>query len=141
MKQIIYILNLIFSVATVGQSIDQKKDFRVHLVTIEKKTKDTLAGSIIEIYSGNKRIKTNSTDFDGVSIFYLNPKDIIDNNIYLIIHGLKCKPYKKKFFIQNDLNTTIYLKYGKTEYNNPKQTDEMFKKFDIKPDFGCGTVD
>ncbi len=144
MKNIIYILFLLFSLSIIGQTENIKKDFRVDLLTIEKNTRDTLIGTFTEIYSGNKRIKAECcTDFDGIDIFYINPKDIVDNRIYMKFYGRKCKPYKKKFIIRGDLKTTIYLKYGKTEYNTKiKDFEMMFKKLNIEYDtFRCGTVD
>lgn len=144
MKKIIYILFLLFSLSIIGQTENLKKNFRVDLLTVEKNTKDTLIGTFTEIYSGNKRIGAKCcTDFDGIDIFYINPKDIVDNIIYMKFYGRKCKPYKKKFIIRGDLKTTIYLTYGKTEYNSKIEDFEMmFKKLNIKSyDFGYGTVD
>jgi len=141
MKKIIYILPLLFSLSIIGQTENSKKKFRIELLTIEKKTKDTLIGSFTEIYSGHKRIKAKCcTDFDGIDIFYIDTKDIVDNSIYMKIYGRKCKPYKKKFSIKDDLKTTVYLKYGKTEYNTKiKDFEMMFKKLNIETDsFNCG---
>ncbi|MFH6971742.1 hypothetical protein [Flavobacterium petrolei] len=144
MKNIIYTLFVLFSLSIFGQTEKFKKDFRVDLLTIEKNTKDTLIGTFTEVYSGNKRIQAKCcSDFDGIDIFYLNPQDIVDNTIYMKFYARKCKPYKKKFIIKSDLKTTIYLKYGKTDYNT--KTDDflmMFKKLNIEMDtFKCGTVD
>lgn len=144
MKKIIYTLFAIFSLSMFGQTENFKRDFRVDLLTMEKKTKDTLIGTFTEVYSGNKRIQAKCcSDFDGIDIFYLNPQDIIDNTIYMKFYARKCKPYKKKFIIKSDLKTTIYLKYGKTDYNT--KIDDflmMFKKLNIEMDtFKCGTVD
>ena len=144
MGKIIYIVFILFSLSIIGQTENIKKDFRVDLLTIEKNTRDTLIGTFTEIYSGNKRIKAECcTDFDGIDIFYINPKDIVDNRIYMKFYGRKCKPYKKKFIIRGDLKTTIYLKYGKTEYNSKIEDFEMmFKKLNIEYDtFKCGTID
>ena len=104
MKKIIYTLFAIFSLSMFGQTENFKRDFRVDLLTIEKKTKDTLIGTFTEVYSGNKRIKAKCcSDFDGIDIFYLNPQDIVDNTIYMKFYARKCKPYKKKFIIKSDL--------------------------------------
>ncbi|RDI54796.1 hypothetical protein [Flavobacterium glaciei] len=84
MKKIIYILFLLFSLSIIGQTENLKKNFRVDLLTVEKNTKDTLIGTFTEIYSGNKRIEAKCcTNFDGIDIFYINPKDIVDNRIYI----------------------------------------------------------
>ena len=144
MKNIIYTLFVLFSLSIFGQTEKFKKDFRVDLLTIEKNTKDTLIGTFTEVYSGNKRIQAKCcSDFDGIDIFYLNPKDIVDNTIYMKFYARKCKPFKKKFIIKSDLKTTIYLSYGKTDYNT--KIDDflmMFKKLNIEMDtFKCGTVD
>ncbi|WP_131701509.1 hypothetical protein [Flavobacterium sp. ABG] len=143
-KKIIYSFLFLFSLSLIGQNNDSKKDYRIEIMTIEKKTKDTIIGSFFEIYSGNKRIKAECcTNFDGIDIFTLNPKDIVKNRIDIKVYGLKCKPYKKKFSIKDDLKTTIYLKYGKTDYNNPKEDfDRMYKKLKIQPEpIECGTVE
>jgi hypothetical protein len=102
-------------------------------LTIEKTTKDTLIGSIIEVFSGKKRIETDITDFDGISIFYLNSKNIINNKILIKIHGMKCSVFEKEYELTDDLNAKIYLEYGKSEYTNPNQLSEMYKKLNIKP--------
>jgi len=67
MKHLIYIIIVLFSIQTNGQESTEKRQFRVDLLTIEKNTKDTLVGSIIEVFSGEKRIETDMTDFDGIS--------------------------------------------------------------------------
>lgn len=144
MKNIIYTLFVLFSLSIFGQTEKFKRDFRVDLLTIEKNTKDTLIGTFTEVYSGNKRIQAKCcSDFDGIDIFYLNPQDIVDNTIYMKFYARKCKPYKKKFIIKSDFKTTIYLKYGKTDYNT--KIDDflmMFKKLNIEMDtFKYGTVD
>jgi hypothetical protein len=144
MKNIIYTLFVLFTLSIFGQAEKFKKDFRVDLLTIEKNTKDTLIGTFTEVYSGNKRIQAKCcSDFDGIDIFYLHPQDIVDNTIYMKFYARKCKPYKKKFIIKSDLKTTIYLSYGKTDYNT--KIDDfrmMFKKLNIERDtFKCGTVD
>ncbi len=45
MKNIIYILFLLFSLSVIGQTENIKNEFRVDLLTIEKNTKDTLTGT------------------------------------------------------------------------------------------------
>jgi hypothetical protein len=136
MKNTIYTLLVLFSLSIFGQTKKFKKDFRIDLLTIEKNTKDTLIGTFTEVYSGNKRIQAKCcSDFDGIDIFYLNPQDIVDNTIYMIFYARKCKPFKKKFKIKSDLKTTIYLSYGKTDYNT--KIDDflmMFKKLNIEGD-------
>lgn len=87
MKNLISIAIILFSIQINGQNLTLSKQFRVDLLTIEQNTKDTLIGSIIEVFSGEKRIETDISDFDGISIFYLNSKDIINNKILLKIHG------------------------------------------------------
>ncbi|KAB1067414.1 hypothetical protein F6U93_10220 [Tamlana haliotis] len=134
MKHLIYIILICFCIQLNGQNGNDIKDFTIKLTLIEKNSNNLLAGSIIEIFSGQTRIKTDVSDFDGISFFYLNPKNIIDNKILLKIHGLKCKILEKEFTINNDLNTKIYLEYGETEYTHPKQISEMYKKLNIKPE-------
>jgi hypothetical protein len=144
MKNIIYILFLLFSLSVIGQTENIKNEFRVDLLTIEKNTKDTLTGTFTEVYSGNKRIEAKCcTDFNGIDIFYIDPKEIIDNSIDMKFYGRRCKTYKKKFIITGDLKATIYLEYGKTEYNTKIEDFEMmFKKLNIEHDtFKCGTID
>ncbi|PKP15649.1 MAG: hypothetical protein CVU07_09450 [Bacteroidetes bacterium HGW-Bacteroidetes-23] len=133
MKYLIYTIIILFSIKTNGQNSTEKKQFRIDLLTIEKTTKDTLIGSIIEVFSGKKRIETDITDFDGISIFYLNSKNIINNKILIKIHGMKCSVFEKEYELTDDLNAKIYLEYGKSEYTNPNQLSEMYKKLNIKP--------
>lgn len=134
MKKIIYILSLLVSLSMLGQTENYKKDFRIDLLTIEKNTKDTLIGTFTEVYSGNKKIKARCcSDFDGIDIFYINPLDIVDNTIYMKFYARNCKPSKKKFIIKGDLKTTIYLKYGKTEYTKIEDFEMMSKKLNIEP--------
>ena len=132
MKHLIYIIIALFSIQTNGQDSTEKKQFRVDLLTIEKNTKDTFVGSIIEVFSGEKRIETDMTDFDGISIFFLKSHDIVNNKIRLKIHGLKCSIFEKEYELSNDLNTKVYLEYGESEYTNRNQISEMRKKLDIK---------
>lgn len=142
MKNLISIAIILFSIQINGQNLTLSKQFRVDLLTIEQNTKDTLIGSIIEVFSGEKRIETDISDFDGISIFYLNSKDIINNKILLKIHGKKCSEFENEYKLTNDLNTTIYLEYGESEYTHPNQLSEMYKKLNIKPKTStCGSVD
>lgn len=144
MKKLLYLFTLIFSFSLIGQNKALDKYFTIDLVTIEKNTKDTLVGSFTEVYSGQKRINASCcTNFDGIHIFYLKQRDIVDNTIYIKIYGQNCKPYMKKFSIKSDLKKVIYLEYGKTDYNNKdKDFNMMFEKLNIKPDsFECGTTE
>ena len=139
MKHLIYIIIILFSIQTNGQDSTEKKQFRIDLLTIEKSTKDTLIGSIIEVFSGEKRIETDISDFDGISIFFLKSKDIVNNKVRLKIHGMKCSVFEKEYELTADLNTKIYLEYGESEYTNPNQLSEMYKKLNIKSKmFECG---
>lgn len=80
--------------------------------------------------------------FNGVEILSLNQNDIVDNKIVMKIYGMKCKPIKKKFIVNEDVNTTIYLKYGKTDYNKVTDYDWMRKKLNIEYEIvKCGFVD
>ena len=133
---------LLFSIQMNGQNENGKKQFRVDLLTVEKSSKDTIIGSIIEIYSGEKRIETDISDFDGISILVINSKDIVDDKIRLKIYGPKCSIFEKGYHLTNDLNTKINLEYGETEYTHHNQLSEMYKKLNIKPKvFECGTID
>ena len=139
MKHLIYIIIILFSIQTNGQNSAEKKQFRIDLLTLEKNSKDTLIGSIIEVFSGEKRIETSISDFDGISIFFLKSEDIINNKIRFKIHGMKCSLFEKEYELKDDLNIEIYLEYGKSEYTNPNQLSEMYKKLNIKPKmFECG---
>ena len=134
MRKIIYLLLILFSLSMFGQTENFKKDFRVDLLVVEKNTKDTLIGTFTEVYSGNKRIlATCCSDFNGIDIFYVKSQDIVNNIIHMKFYGRGCKPVRKKFKIKNDLKTTIYLEYGKTEYNTKTEDfNMMFKKLNIK---------
>ena len=137
MKHLIYIIIILFSIQTIGQN-STKKQFRIDLLIIEKNTKDTLISSIIEVFSGEKRIKTDVSDFDGISVFLLKSEDIVNNKIKMKIHGLNCSAFEKEYELNNDLNTKVYLEYGESEYTNKNQLSEMYKKLDIKPEiFEC----
>jgi hypothetical protein len=139
MKHLIYIFIILFSIQTNGQNSTKKKQFRIDLLTVEKTTNDTIISSIIEIYSGEKRIETDKSDFDGISIFFIKTKDIINDKIRLKIYGLKCSIFEKEYILTDDLNTKINLEYGETEYTHHNQTMEMYKKLNIKLKiFECG---
>ena len=142
MKHIAYIIIIFLSIQTNGQNSTVKKEFRVDLLTVEKSSNDTFIGSIIEVYSGEKRIETDISNFDGISIFYINSKDVVNDKIRLKIYGPKCSVFEKEYNLENDLNTRINLEYGKTEYTHHNQLSEMYKKLNIKPKlFECGTID
>lgn len=143
MKTIIFLLILIITVNAVGQNIDSKKDIHFRYLAVEKNTKDTLIGAFTEVFSGNKRILAKCcTDFDGLERFTLNVNDIVDNKIVMKIYGMKCKPFKKRFIVNGDVKTTIYLKYGKTDYNKVTDYDWMSKKLNIEYEIvKCGFID
>ena len=142
MKHLIHIFILLFFIQSNGQNTSEKKFLRLDLLILEKTTKDTLVTSIVELYSGEKRIETDLSDFFGKSVFIVNSTDIINNKILLKFYGIKCKPYETELILKNDINTQIYLEYGKTEYNNRSQLSEMYKKLNIKPKTStCGTID
>jgi hypothetical protein len=133
MKTILSLLIIIITVNAVGQNIDSKKDIVFRYLAVEINTKDTLIGAFTEVFSGNKRILAKCcTDFNGVEILSLNQNDIVDNKIVMKVYGMKCKPIKKKFIVNGDVNTTIYLKYGKTDYNKKTDYDWMRKKLNIE---------
>ena len=133
MKHLIYIIIIFISIQTNGQNSNEKKKFRIDLLTVEKNSNDTIRGSIIEVYSGEKRIKTDLSDFDGVSRFLINSKDIVDDKIRLKIYGPKCSIFEKDYNLKDDLNTKIKLEYGETEYTHHNQLNRMYKKLNIKP--------
>jgi len=133
MNRIFYITIFLLSHYVNGQNANEIKDFRVDLLTIEKNSKEIIAGSIIEIFSGGKRIETDVSDFDGISIFLLNSEAVVDNKIRLIIYGPKCKRYTKKYYINSDLKININLKYGKTKYQTYKDYPLMLSELNIKP--------
>ena len=55
---------------------------------------------------------------------------------------MKCKPFKKKFRVKQDIKTTIYLKYGKTDYNKITDDEWMRKKLNIEYEIvRCGFID
>ncbi|WP_303317328.1 hypothetical protein Q4Q34_01395 [Flavivirga abyssicola] len=142
MKHLIYIIIILFSIQTNGQNSTEKKQFRIDLLTVEKTTNDTIISSIIEIYSGEKRIETSTSDFDGISIFFIKSKDVIDDKIRLKIYGPKCSIFEKEYILTDDLNTKINLEYGETEYTHHNQTMEMYEKLNIKLKmFECEVVE
>ncbi len=136
MKRIIYILIFLLTIQTNGQNSTGKKKFRVDLLTVEKTTNNTIISSIIETYSDGKRIKAVVSDFDGISIFFIDSKDVVDNKIILKIYGPKCSILEKEFNIKDDLNTKINLEYGKTEYNHYTQMSKMLDKLKIVFEIG-----
>lgn len=133
MKHLIYIIIILFSLQAKAQVSTENKQFKIDVMTLEKRTKDTLFASIIEVFSGEKRIETATTDFDGRSIFFIKSEDIVHNKIRMKIHGMKCTVHEKEYELTADLNTKIYLEYGVSEYTNPNQLSEMNKKLNIKP--------
>ena len=96
MKHLIYIICILISIQAIGQVSAEKKKFQIDLFTYEKTSNDTIRSSIIEIFSGNKRIETAISDFDGISIFFLKSKDIIDEKIELKVYGPKCEIFENK---------------------------------------------
>ena len=58
----------------------------LNLKTIIKDSTDVLSYSIIEIFSGDVRIDTGQTDFDGIDIFVISSGSIIDNKILIKIY-------------------------------------------------------
>lgn len=133
MKSIISVLILFLFLSGNAQGTINQKDIRIDLFTTEKKSKNIVIGAIVEVLSGNKRIETSFSDFDGICIFYLNPSKIIKNKIVLKIYGPKCRTFKKEFLISSDSKIKIDLSYGKTKYQSYKDLDMMLSKLNIEP--------
>lgn len=131
MKHIIYILIFLLTTQTNGQNSIEKKKFKVELLTVEKTSKDTIINTIIETYSGGKRIIAAMSDFDGISVFFIDPKNVIDDKILLKIYGPKCSILEKEYNLTDDINTVINLEYGETEYTDYNQLSRILKKLNI----------
>ena len=106
------------------------------LLTIERSTNDTIKAAIVETYSGGKRIHAGVSDFDGISIFFISAKDIVNDKISLKIYGPKCNIFEKEYTIKTDLNTKIKLVYGKSEYTHYTQMSKMLRKLNIRLEVG-----
>lgn len=133
MKDIIYIIAFLFFIHSNGQNKSLKDKFRVDLLIIEKTTKDTLVSSIIEVFSGGKRIETNISDFDGISVFGINSKEVVNNKILLRVHGVKCSVFEKEYELIEDMHTRVYLEYGNSDYSHRNQLSKMYKILNIEP--------
>lgn len=136
MKHLIYIIIILFSIQTNGQNSTEKRKYRIDLLTIEKTSNDTIISSIIETYSGGKRIQAAVSDFDGISIFYIDSENIVDNRIRLKIYGPKCRIFEQEYILEADLNTKISLVYGETEYTHYTQMSKMLDKLKIVFEIG-----
>ena len=90
----------------------------LNLKTIIKDSTDVLPFSIIEIFSGDVRIDTGQTDFDGIDIFVISSGSIIDNKILIKIYGIKCEVFENEYMI-NDFSQ-FSLKVGKLFYKKSK---------------------
>ena len=131
MKRIIYILILLLTIQMHGQDSNEKKKFKVELLTVEKTSNDTIISTIIETYSDGKRIKAAMSDFDGISVFFIDSKDVVDDKILLKLHGPKCSILEKEYNLTDDINTKIDLEYGETEYTHYTQLSIMLNKLNI----------
>lgn len=144
MKNLIYILTLLCSLVISAQNLTSKGRFRIELRTLEKSNNDIISHSIVEVFSINKRIATSISNFDGISILYLNSVDVINDVVRLKVHAPKCKIFEMNYTITNDSKIKIPLEYGKTDYQNHNQTMEMYKKLKISPSYlgdVCGFED
>ena len=132
-----------FSISTYGQNTILKNKYKVEFKFIEKDTKELLPSSIIEIFSGKKRIAVGISDYAGTQYFYLEPNDIKNDKITLSVYGLKCKPYEHTLIINKNFKSTIFLEHGKTYFNDRKDLPKFIKKLNFpKPEtFECGTID
>ena len=119
-----------------GQNSTVKKKFKVDLLTLEKTSNDTIISSIVEAYSGGKRIQAAVSDFDGISIFYINTKEVVNDKIRLKIYGPKCNVFEKEYILKTDLTTEIKLEYGESEYTHYTQMGEMLRKLKIRLEIG-----
>ena len=131
------------SFSTYGQNTILESKYKVELKFIEKDTKELLPSSIIEIFSGKKRIAAGISDYTGTQYFYLKSNEIKNHKITLRVYGLKCKPYEHTFSINKNLKSTIFLEYGKTDFNDRKDLPKFIKKlyFPIPEPSKCGTID
>ena len=103
----------------------------LNLKTIIKDSTDVLSYSIIEIFSGDVRIDTGQTDFDGIDIFVISSGSIIDNKILIKIYGIKCEVFENEYMINDNLKLIINIEYRETTYNHLSQMGDMFKKLNI----------
>jgi hypothetical protein len=136
MKHLIYIIIFLLSIQTNGQNSTEKRKYRIDLLTVEKTSKDTIISAIIETYSGGKRIQTAVSNFDGISIFYIDSKNVVDNRIRLKIYGPKCRIFEEEYNLKTDLNIKINLDYGETEYTHYTQMSKMLEKLKIVFEIG-----
>lgn len=109
-----------------------QKDIKIELFTSVDKSKNIVAGAIVEVFSGKERIETSVSDFDGISIFHLTPKVIIDNKIILKIYRPKCEIFTKEYIIFSNTKLNIDLLYGVTKYQSHKDFDFMLNELNIR---------
>ncbi|TXD53889.1 MULTISPECIES: hypothetical protein [unclassified Polaribacter] len=131
MKYLIPILFLIFGISTFGQNSKVENKYKVAFEFIEKETKVVLPGSIIEIFSGTKRIDVGVSDFSGTQFFYLKQNEITNDKIVIKVFGVKCEPHEQTLILKNNLTKTMYLKYGETDYVNHRDVGEFIKKLNF----------
>lgn len=143
MNRLVFFLILLAGTFTQGQNLTFEKDYiLLELMFIEQKSQDSLPGSIVEIFSGEKRINVGMSDYQGICVLSLKKEDIVNDNIHLNVYGIKCKPHKQMMSLNEGVNSTIILEYGKTEYNSRDDQLMMMRKLDFpKPEIiYCGTV-
>ena len=72
MNRFIFFIFCLLSILTRGQNVTfNKDDIYLELLFIEEKTKDSLPISIVEIYSGGKRIDAGMSDYQGICFLVL----------------------------------------------------------------------
>lgn len=143
MRRILYLLCMLLGTSAFAQTAKFERKLEFVFTILQKETKTLMPGSIVEVFSGDKRIDVGISDYSGRQFAYLNPKDIIDNKILIKVYGIKCKPHEQTMIVKQDLAKTIYLSYGNTEYTKASDIGKLMKKFNFPapPPFFCGTVD
>ena len=99
-----------------AQDLVSNKMIEIVFQTIEKKSNDIIIASVIEIKSNGERIGIIHGDYDGISNFKVCSKKSKNDKITLNVYGIKCKPFKKTYKIEDGSKIIINLNYGKTQY-------------------------
>ena len=132
MKHLTFLLLLLISCHAAGQDMPKKEQYLLKVWTLEKQTQDTLRTSILEVFSGERRIATGMTSFAGEAGLSIPVKDIVDDRIRIKVHGLKCRVLEKTFAISSDMTVRLYPEYGETDYTHPNQSLAKKRKLKIK---------
>ncbi|MBG6130330.1 hypothetical protein IWQ47_001587 [Aquimarina sp. EL_43] len=126
---LIYLSALLLFLNCRAQSTNSKnKILHTFFKVIDADSHTEVPIAVIVINSGNKRIDVIDTDYDGIGIWEVCSKKIVNHNIKISVFGMNYKPFEKSYTITTDTKLTIELKSGKGKFKNREEREYFLRR-------------